>query len=323
MTCQLHAPVRPGRSRATSTRAFLERCRETVAQFGVPERLQTSPRRRRAHAADRRRRGRPDVQLHHAAALPARRRAGAGRARRCASRGPAGTIALNFRTWTGTRRVAVAGRQGDARAVAHAGAGPRARAASLRRPASAGRPTGCRRPRCVPQPCAGSIADRGHRPLAAAAPFGDRRHDRSDLRGRQPQPLVARRQRRAQSRDDYAVAGRRTADAPLALAAMKIGVVGATGQVGAVMRPILAERNFPVDEIRYFASARSAGTTLPWKGTDDHRRGRGAPPIRTGLDIALFSAGATSSRELAPRSPPPASSSSTTRRRGGWIPTCR
>ncbi len=56
---------------------------------------------------------------------------------------------------------------------------------------------------------------------------------------------------------------------------MKIGVVGATGQVGSVMRQLLAERNFPVSEIRYFASARSAGTTLDWKGTRDHRRGRG------------------------------------------------
>jgi aspartate-semialdehyde dehydrogenase len=33
------------------------------------------------------------------------------------------------------------------------------------------------------------------------------------------------------------------------------------------MRRLLAERDFPVDEIRFFASARSAGTTLPWKGT--------------------------------------------------------
>ena len=49
---------------------------------------------------------------------------------------------------------------------------------------------------------------------------------------------------------------------------MRVGVVGATGQVGGVMRTLLAERSFPVDEIRYFASARSAGTNLPWKGTD-------------------------------------------------------
>lgn len=81
---------------------------------------------------------------------------------------------------------------------------------------------------------------------------------------------------------------------------MRIGVVGATGQVGGVMRSLLAERNFPVEEMRYFASARSAGTTLPWKDrqvlVEDATT---ADP--QGLDIALFSSGATSSRELAPR----------------------
>jgi aspartate-semialdehyde dehydrogenase len=81
---------------------------------------------------------------------------------------------------------------------------------------------------------------------------------------------------------------------------MKIGVVGATGQVGAVMREILAERNFPVSEIRFFASSRSAGTTLPWKGADITVEDAAlADP--SGLDIALFSSGATSSKELAPR----------------------
>ena len=48
---------------------------------------------------------------------------------------------------------------------------------------------------------------------------------------------------------------------------MKIAVVGATGQVGGVMRALLAERRFPVDEVRYFASSRSAGSTLDWNGT--------------------------------------------------------
>src|SRR5215213_3944511 len=47
---------------------------------------------------------------------------------------------------------------------------------------------------------------------------------------------------------------------------MRIGVFGATGQVGGVMRTMLEERDFPVTEIRYFASARSAGSTLPWQG---------------------------------------------------------
>jgi aspartate-semialdehyde dehydrogenase len=81
---------------------------------------------------------------------------------------------------------------------------------------------------------------------------------------------------------------------------MKIGVVGATGQVGAAMRQILAERNFPVSQIRYFASARSAGTTLDWKGTQITVEDA-ATADASGLDIALFSAGATSSRELAPK----------------------
>ena len=81
---------------------------------------------------------------------------------------------------------------------------------------------------------------------------------------------------------------------------MRVGVVGATGQVGGVMRAVLAERNFPVDTIRYFASARSAGTTLPWHGepviVED-----AATADPSGLDIALFSAGAAGSRALAPR----------------------
>ncbi len=81
---------------------------------------------------------------------------------------------------------------------------------------------------------------------------------------------------------------------------MRVGIVGATGQVGGVMRRLLEERDFPVDEIRYFASARSAGTTLPWKGTDvTVEDAETADP--SGLDVALFSAGATSSRVLAPK----------------------
>ena len=66
------------------------------------------------------------------------------------------------------------------------------------------------------------------------------------------------------------------------------------------MRSILAERNFPVSEIRYFASARSAGTTLPWLGTDITVEDA-ATADPSGLDVALFSAGATGSRELAPK----------------------
>jgi aspartate-semialdehyde dehydrogenase len=66
------------------------------------------------------------------------------------------------------------------------------------------------------------------------------------------------------------------------------------------MRTLLEERNFPIDEIRYFASARSAGTTLPFKDQQiTVEDASTADP--SGLDIALFSSGATSSRELAPR----------------------
>ncbi|HVT64624.1 MAG TPA: aspartate-semialdehyde dehydrogenase [Mycobacteriales bacterium] len=81
---------------------------------------------------------------------------------------------------------------------------------------------------------------------------------------------------------------------------MRVGVVGATGQVGAVMRRLLAERKFPVEEIRYFASARSAGSTLPWQGADVVVEDASlADP--TGLDVALFSAGASTSRAQAER----------------------
>ncbi|MCU1558173.1 MAG: aspartate-semialdehyde dehydrogenase [Microbacteriaceae bacterium] len=83
-------------------------------------------------------------------------------------------------------------------------------------------------------------------------------------------------------------------------APVRIGVVGATGQVGAVVRRLLEERAYPVAEIRYFASARSAGTTLPWKGTDVVVEDA-ATADPTGLDIAIFSAGATTSRVQAPR----------------------
>jgi len=84
------------------------------------------------------------------------------------------------------------------------------------------------------------------------------------------------------------------------MSGLRVGVVGATGQVGGVMRRILAERDFPVEQIRYFASARSAGTTLPW-GDSEVVVEDAAVADPSGLDIALFSAGGATSRELAPR----------------------
>jgi aspartate-semialdehyde dehydrogenase len=81
---------------------------------------------------------------------------------------------------------------------------------------------------------------------------------------------------------------------------LRVGIVGATGQVGTVMRQILAERDFPLAELRFFASARSAGSTLPW-GSGEITVEDAATADPTGLDVALFSAGATTSRAQAPR----------------------
>jgi aspartate-semialdehyde dehydrogenase len=79
---------------------------------------------------------------------------------------------------------------------------------------------------------------------------------------------------------------------------MRIGIVGATGQVGGVMRRILEEREFPVTELRLFASARSAGSTLPWKGGEVVVEDA-ATADWSGLDIVLFSAGGATSKALA------------------------
>ncbi|MFD5868265.1 aspartate-semialdehyde dehydrogenase [Corynebacterium sp. NPDC060344] len=82
-----------------------------------------------------------------------------------------------------------------------------------------------------------------------------------------------------------------------------IAIVGATGQVGRVMRSILAERDFPADKVRFFASARSAGKTIEFRGEDVVVEDVAAVSDEDlkGIDIALFSAGGTLSREQAPR----------------------
>jgi aspartate-semialdehyde dehydrogenase len=81
---------------------------------------------------------------------------------------------------------------------------------------------------------------------------------------------------------------------------MRVGIVGATGQVGGVMRRVLAERGFPVGELRLFASARSAGRTLPWRDSQVTVEDA-ATADYSGLDIVLFSAGKATAKELAPR----------------------
>lgn len=81
---------------------------------------------------------------------------------------------------------------------------------------------------------------------------------------------------------------------------MRVGVVGATGQVGTVMRSVLAERAFPAEEVRFYASSRSVGRRLPWAGgeleVEDARRAE-----EDELDLVLMSIGAGASKELAPR----------------------
>ena len=81
---------------------------------------------------------------------------------------------------------------------------------------------------------------------------------------------------------------------------MRVAIVGATGQVGVVLRSILAERAFPVDEMRYLASSRSAGTTLPWGDRDITVEDAFTADL-SGIDLALCSAPASVSRVLAPR----------------------
>ncbi|MBN1171661.1 MAG: aspartate-semialdehyde dehydrogenase [Micromonosporaceae bacterium] len=81
---------------------------------------------------------------------------------------------------------------------------------------------------------------------------------------------------------------------------MRIGIVGSTGQVGGVMRDVLAQRKFPLRQLRLFASARSAGRTLTW-GDETITVEDASTADYTGLDIVLFSAGGATSKALAPR----------------------
>jgi aspartate-semialdehyde dehydrogenase len=81
---------------------------------------------------------------------------------------------------------------------------------------------------------------------------------------------------------------------------LNVAVVGATGQVGAVMRQLLVDRNFPLDSVRFFASARSAGTKLKFDGTSIEVENVATADV-SAIDIALFSAGGAASRQYARR----------------------
>jgi aspartate-semialdehyde dehydrogenase len=80
---------------------------------------------------------------------------------------------------------------------------------------------------------------------------------------------------------------------------VRLGIVGATGQVGDALRRILAEREFPLESIRFFASSRSAGTTLPWGDGEITVEDASTADV-SDLDIAIFSAGGSTSKALAP-----------------------
>lgn len=82
--------------------------------------------------------------------------------------------------------------------------------------------------------------------------------------------------------------------------ALTVAIVGATGQVGGVMRRVLDERDFPVGTLRLFATSRSAGKELEFRGQHIVVEDVATSDV-TGIDIALFSAGATGSRAHAPR----------------------
>lgn len=84
------------------------------------------------------------------------------------------------------------------------------------------------------------------------------------------------------------------------MSAPVVAVVGATGQVGAVMRRLLDERDFTMSKVRFFASARSAGTTLTFRGEEIVVEDAETADV-SGIDIALFSAGGATSKAQAPR----------------------
>lgn len=87
------------------------------------------------------------------------------------------------------------------------------------------------------------------------------------------------------------------------MSGLTVAVVGATGQVGEVIRALLPEADLPIERVRYFSSARSAGSTLDWDGEEVVVEDVAAASVEdlAGIDLALFSAGGGASKEHAPR----------------------
>jgi aspartate-semialdehyde dehydrogenase len=80
---------------------------------------------------------------------------------------------------------------------------------------------------------------------------------------------------------------------------LSVAVVGATGEVGRKMIEVLVEREFPMSQLTLLASERSAGRRLNVAGVDQEV-GLATPDAFAGIDIALFSAGGGTSKQLAP-----------------------
>jgi aspartate-semialdehyde dehydrogenase len=84
------------------------------------------------------------------------------------------------------------------------------------------------------------------------------------------------------------------------LSGMHVGVFGATGQVGGVVLRLLADRHYPVETLRCFASARSAGSIISWQDQQIVVENTQTADFK-GLDVAIFSAGGTMSTQIAPK----------------------
>jgi aspartate-semialdehyde dehydrogenase len=82
---------------------------------------------------------------------------------------------------------------------------------------------------------------------------------------------------------------------------MRVAIVGATGEVGRTFLKVLEEREFPVDELYLYASEKSEGTELTFRGEKFKVRALNKETSFKGIDIALFSAGSSISKEYAPR----------------------
>jgi aspartate-semialdehyde dehydrogenase len=82
---------------------------------------------------------------------------------------------------------------------------------------------------------------------------------------------------------------------------MRVAIVGATGEVGRTFLKVLEEREFPVDELYLYASEKSEGAELTFRGEKFKVRALNKETSFKGIDIALFSAGSSISKEYAPR----------------------